>query len=80
MSSLPTGATSIVKVTGTGFQSGLSVTTNIPGATVGTVTFVSATSIQVSITVPASDTAGNYTIIITNPDGGKVSSTKLDVT
>ncbi|HEY5109556.1 MAG TPA: Calx-beta domain-containing protein, partial [Acidimicrobiales bacterium] len=65
------GKTTLLTVTGSGFQAGLVPTTTIPGATFGAVTGQTATTFQVAITVPLSDTAGNYNIVVTNPDGGK---------
>lgn len=76
---LVAGVTTTVTVRGTGFQVGLTVGTNISGATVGTPTDVTATSFQVSFTVPAGTAPGTYEISVTNPDGGKGSASKLRV-
>lgn len=65
------GATTTLTVTGTGFQSGLAVTSTVPGATFGAVTGQTATTFQVAITVPGTDTSGSYKLTVTNPDGGK---------
>jgi len=64
-------ATTLLTVTGSGFQAGLVPTTTIPGATFGAVTGQTSTTFQVQITVPPSDTAGSYNVVVTNPDGGK---------
>jgi hypothetical protein len=69
------GKSTLLTVTGSGFQAGLVPTTTIPGATFGAVTGQTATTFQVQLTVPLTDVAGNYNIVITNPDGGK--ATKL---
>jgi polyvinyl alcohol dehydrogenase (cytochrome) len=66
------GATTPVTVNGSGFQSGLVVTSTVPGATFGAVSGQTATTFGVSITIPGSTTAGTYTLTVTNPDGGKV--------
>jgi hypothetical protein len=68
-----------VTVKGTGFQTGLQVTTPIPGATVGAVGSLTATSFTVPITVPSGTASGNYSLTVTNPDGGKATFTKLAV-
>jgi large repetitive protein len=57
---LPRGVTTVETVTGTGFQTGLTVTTSIPGATVGAPQGITATSFTVSITVPAGDATGTH--------------------
>ena len=69
------GATTPLTVVGTGFQSGLVVTSTVPGATFGAVSGQSATTFQVSITVPVGTTPGSYVLTVTNPDGGKVNKT-----
>jgi hypothetical protein len=76
---LAPGATTTVTVGGTGFQTGLQVTTTIPGATVGIIGSPSATSFTVPITVPSGTATGNYALTVTNPDGGKVTFKKLSV-
>jgi hypothetical protein len=77
---LAPGATTTITVTGTGFQSGLQVTTDIAGATVGSITSQTATSFKVPITVPGGTPAGsNYTLTVTNPDGGTATYTALTV-
>jgi uncharacterized membrane protein len=55
------------------------VATDITGATVGAVSSFTSTSFNVAITVPSGTAAGDYSLTVTNPDGGKVSSTKLAV-
>jgi polyvinyl alcohol dehydrogenase (cytochrome) len=64
------GETVPVTVTGTSFQSGLSVKTDIPGATIGPPTSVSATSFSIEVTVPLNTANGKYSLTVTNPDGG----------
>jgi uncharacterized membrane protein len=59
---------------------GLTVTTKIPGATVGAISNVTATSFQVSITVPSGTTAGVYSITVTIPDHGVGTKKCLTVT
>jgi hypothetical protein len=77
---LAPGATTTVTVTGTGFQTGLTVTTNISGATVGAPTSVTATSFSVAITVlSGTAAASNYHLTVTNPDGGTVTYKHLAV-
>jgi len=77
---LAPGAQTTVTVTGTGFETGLAVTTNIPGATVGSITSVTATSFSVSITVLSGTAAkSTYKLTVTNPDGGTGSYSKLTV-
>ena len=74
------GSATTVTVTGTGFTTGLTVSTNITGATVGAASDFTGTSFQVTITVPAGTAAGTtYHLIVTNPDGGKVTYGHLSV-
>jgi outer membrane protein assembly factor BamB len=68
--SVADGTTTAVAVSGTGYVSGLKVTTTIPGATVGTPTSVTSTSFSVPVTVPAGTAAGSYSLTVTNPDHG----------
>jgi len=60
-----------VTITGTGFQSGATVSFGDGSITMGAVTVVNSTTITVPVTVGAS--AGLYThdVIVTNPDGGE---------
>jgi hypothetical protein len=77
---LAPGAKTTVTVKGSGFETGLAVTTNITGATVGSITSVTSTSFSVSITVPSGTAPGStYKLTVTNPDGGKVTYSKLAV-
>jgi hypothetical protein len=76
---MPRGQTTVETVTGTGFQAGLTVTTNIPGATVGTPQGITATTFTASITVPIGDNTGTYRLTVKNPDGGAGSKTCLHV-
>lgn len=78
-SSIASGTTTEITVTGTNFVSGFSVSTTIPGATVGTPTNVTSKSFEVSVTVPSATGSGNYLLKVTNPDGG-VGSNILGVT
>ena len=73
--SLTAGTTTPVTVTGSNFVSGLTVRTNIPGATLGTPTNVTSTSFTVNVTVPATAAAGNYSLEAVNPDGGAATAT-----
>ena len=74
------GSATTVTVDGTGFQSGLTVTTNIAGATVGAPSSITATSFQVTITVPPGTAAkSTYDLTVTNPDHGKVTYKHLTV-
>ena len=58
-----------VTAIGTNFQSGAKVTSH-RGITVAT-TFVSATQLNLSVSVASTVAVGKYNIIVTNPDGGK---------
>jgi outer membrane protein assembly factor BamB len=78
-SSIPSGATTTISVTGANFVSGLKVTTTIPGATVGTPTSVTSTSLSVTVTVPAGVTSAKYVLSAINPDKG-VGAAVLSVT
>jgi hypothetical protein len=66
------GATTVLTLQGSGLQAGLAVTSTVPGATFGPVTGQTATTFQVQITIPSTTAAGAYNLIVTNPDGGKV--------
>jgi prepilin-type N-terminal cleavage/methylation domain-containing protein len=67
---LVTGVTTAVSgqvtetLTGTGFQSAMTITD--PGGTIGTITHTGSTSVTFMIT----DTPGTQTLTLTNPDGG----------
>jgi hypothetical protein len=65
-------ATTAFTITGTGFQTGATVTASSDG-TCGSATVVSATSITVSCTLGAA-TATPVTLAVTNVDGGSASS------
>ena len=67
------GAPQVVTVTGTGFESGLTVTMGLPGSGSTTISgsqiqSVTATSFQMTVTFGAT---GTYTIRVSNPDGGQ---------
>ena len=66
------GTATTVTVTGSGFQPGLTLTTTIPGATLGAPTGVTATSFSVLVTVPGATAPGTYKLTVENPDFGKV--------
>ncbi|MGI8690148.1 MAG: choice-of-anchor Q domain-containing protein [Thermomicrobiales bacterium] len=66
-SSGPTTGGSRVTITGTGFQSGLTV--RFGGPSGSTATIVSVSSTQIILTTPA-HTAGTVDVVITNPDNG----------
>lgn len=63
----PVGGGSRVTITGTGFQSGLTV--RFGGPTGPTATIISVSSMQIVLTTPA-QTAGTVDVVVTNPDGG----------
>ncbi len=65
-------ATNAFTITGTGFQSGATVTASSNG-TCGTTTVASATSITVSCTLGAAGSSA-VTLLVTNPDGGTATS------
>lgn len=59
-------AAETLTLTGTGFQSGATVTFN---GSARAVTFGSATSVTVALTAADLATAGTYAVVLTNPDG-----------
>src|ERR1039458_3631358 len=68
-----TGANQVITVTGTGFESALTVTMGLPGSGSTTISgsqiqSVTATSFQMTVTFGAT---GTYTIRVSNPDGGQ---------
>jgi hypothetical protein len=69
-SSLARGSATTVTLTGSGFQSGATVAIS-NWVTVSEVNVVSADTITMKVTVPATTATGARTITITNPDGGK---------
>ncbi len=66
------GGTVPVTLGGSGFQSGVAVSSLLPGVVFGTPTAVAPTSVTVPVTVRANATNGTYGISVTNPDGGTV--------
>ena len=62
--------TTPVRVTGTGFVPGLTVTTTVPGATVSAPTALTGTGFTVDVTVPATVPPATYALRVTNPDQG----------
>ncbi len=68
--SLSQGATNTtVTLTGTSFQSGAKVKSH--SGIHAAVTFVSATQLDLSVTISATEPPGAYNLDLTNPDGGK---------
>src|ERR1700737_4744871 len=68
--SLPQGASNTpVTLTGTNFQSGAKVASH--SGIKAKVAFVSATQLNLSVTVAATVAPGAYNLNLTNPDGGK---------
>jgi len=65
----PATGGSRVTITGTGFQSGLTV--RFGGPTGPTATIISVSSAQIVLTTPA-QAAGTVDVVVTNPDGGTV--------
>jgi len=65
----PVGGGSRVTITGTGFQSGLTV--RFGGPTGPTATIISVSSAQIVLTTPA-QAVGTVDVVVTNPDGGTV--------
>ena len=64
------GATSQnVTINGTGFQPGAAASFG-PGVTVNSTTYVSATQLTASVTVPGSTATGAVGVSVSNPDGG----------
>ncbi len=59
-----------VTITGTGFESGATVSFNDANITPGAVTFVSPTTLTAPVTVGASATIGSHDVTVSNPDGG----------
>lgn len=66
-SALPDGASTVVTLTGTGFQSGVTVT--MTSGTTSALTYVSATSVKVTLR-PDGTGQTSTTLTVTNPDGG----------
>jgi len=65
----PTAGGSRVTITGTGFQSGLTVRFGDTSGSTATISNVSST--QIVLTTPA-HAAGTADVVVTNPDGGTV--------
>jgi len=64
------GQTGLIKITGTGYRSGATVTSSNAGIIFGTVTVVSLTEIKIAYQIPYSATIGaTSTITITDRDG-----------
>lgn len=66
----PVGTTRSVRITGTGFQPGATVTVSGGGGVTAVVTNVTPTAVTATITVPLSAARGNRSITVTNPDAG----------
>ena len=73
-STIATGATATIVVSGAGFQYGATATT-CGNATVGTINQANTTATSMQIPVTAGTTTGSCTLTITNPDGGYASTT-----
>ncbi|MBU0460926.1 MAG: hypothetical protein KJ771_09050 [Nanoarchaeota archaeon] len=72
-----TGASGNYYVTGTYFQSGAAASFSPAGVTVNSVEFVDSAHLKINITVAGGATVGNYSLTITNPDGGNGSGSNL---
>ncbi len=68
-STLGAGRSTPIAVTGTNFQSGLTVSSTVPGASFSPPTAVTSTSLDTVATVPSAAQAGTYDLVVTNPDG-----------
>ncbi|OGL28629.1 MAG: hypothetical protein A3G44_16850 [Candidatus Rokubacteria bacterium RIFCSPLOWO2_12_FULL_73_47] len=65
------GDTLTLDVTGTKFQSGMTVQLSpSTGATLGAVIFVDATRVRIPVTLAANAPTGLRSVVVTNPDGG----------
>jgi hypothetical protein len=64
----------ILTVTGTNFLNGAKVSFSGSGITVHSTSFVSATSLTVSVSIDTSAVAGSRNLTITNPDSGYVTA------
>jgi large repetitive protein len=73
------GATTSVTVKGSGFKSGLVVSTDIPGASAGPPSSLTLHGFKVALTVPSGTAPGMYTLTVTNPDGGTGTYSSLRV-
>jgi hypothetical protein len=79
--SVPTGvkggATTTVTLTGSGFLTGVTVSSSVPVVTVGTVTVVNSNTITVPVTVPVINGPVSFPVILTvaNLNGGSNSAT-----
>ena len=62
------GTTPTVVITGSYFVAGATVACSGPGITVGTVTFVSSTELDVALTIAGGATVGLGDVTVTNPD------------
>lgn len=71
------GETVEVTVTGTFFQATPTVNTTVAGATIGAVTFVSATEIRVFLTIPPATMLQTYGLTVINPDGQSTGSQNI---
>lgn len=76
--SAPAGSPGLtVTINGSNFASGATVTFN---GNAGTVTFVSATQLTVALTAADLATAGQYPVVVINPDGTSSSPVNFSVT
>jgi len=70
--SLKQGASSsVVKLTGTGFQTGAKVTFSGTGVTASVTSESGGTTLELKVTVTKTASATKYNVTVTNPDGGK---------
>jgi hypothetical protein len=70
----PRGGTYDVVITGSGYQSGLTVAFLGDGIHVNTISG-NATTLNVNITISGTATQSNRAVTVTNPDGGTVTKT-----
>jgi hypothetical protein len=75
---LPSGATTLVTISGTGFQPGVILSLDDPNYTMSPVTYVSPTKITVQITDTYTGNSGTHAaaLTVTNPDGGTATKSK----
>jgi hypothetical protein len=71
---VPAGVTTNVSVFGSGFGTDATVTTALPGATVGPPSPGPGGSVAVSVTVPPGTPAGGYLLRVVTPDGRRASA------
>jgi hypothetical protein len=72
-SSLARGASATVTLNGSGFQKNVKVELSGTGVTVSKVTWVSPSTVTMTINATTKATTGTRSLIVTNPDLGTVS-------